>query len=268
MDASSQRSYLSNELKSKLNLKPVKQENITVNTFGNEEFSKQKCEVIKVRLLAKQGKDVEITALSFQAICSPLQIPVHPQQYPHLQELHLTDTRVSEHFSDKVDMLIGSDYYWDVVIGDVKRGSGGPTAVSSKFGWLLSGPVTTGNKGEHFAVSNLVIEGAESIGDSGSDCDLSAELCRFWEAESIGTTEMSQEAYTDMSFVDLKYDWTLGRYQVTLPWKTDFRLQNNGYEISMARLTQLRSKLRKDKPLFQQYDTIFKISRHSYKTVS
>ena len=60
-------------------------------------------------------------------------------------------------------------------------------------------------------------------------------------------------------FVDLKYDWILGRYQVTLPWKTDFRPQGNGYEISMARLNQLRSKLRKDKSLFQQYDATFKM---------
>jgi len=33
---------------------------------------------------------------------------------------------------------------------------------------------------------------------------------------------------------------------------------SNGYEISMPRLNQLRKKLRKDEPLFQHYDTIFK----------
>lgn len=260
MDVGSQRSYLSNELKSKLNLKPMKRENITVNTFGNEEFNKQKCDVIKVRLQAKHGKDVdvEITALSFPAICSPLQIPIQPQQYPHLQELDLADTSALEHFSNKVDMLIGSDYYWDVVIGDVKRGYGGPTAVSSKFGWLLSGPVTPENKSVHYDVSNLVIEGAESISDGSRDCDLSADLCRFWEAESIGIVEKPQEAFNNTSFVELKYDWTLGRYRVNLPWKTDFRPQNNGYEMSTARLNQLTNKLRKDEPLLQQYDATFK----------
>jgi len=209
----------------------MKQENITVNTFGNEELSKQKCDVIKVRLQTKQGKDVEVTALSFQAICSPLQIPIQPQLYPHLQELDLADTRVSEHFSDRVDMLIGSDYYWNVVIGDVKCGSGGPTAVSSKFGWLLSGPVTTENGGEHFTTSNLVIEGAEPIDDSGSDCDLSADLCRFWEAESIGIAEMSQEASIDKSFIDLKYDWTLG---------VDTRLFFRGRQILDLRAMAMR----------------------------
>jgi len=257
MDVGSQRSYLSDELKSKLNLKPVKRESVTVNTFGNEEFSKQKCDLIKVRLQAKQDKDIEITALSFQAICSPLQIPVQPQQYPHLQDLDLADSSAFEHFSSKIDMLIGSDYYWDVVIGEVKRGSGGPTALSSKFGWLLSGPISSENNGVNHVVSNLIIEGAQSPCDSGNDCDLSADLYRFWETESIGIVENPQEA-VDTSLVDLKFDWTLGRYQVNLPWKTDLRPQSNGYEISIARLNQLRNKLRKNEPLFQQYDTIFK----------
>ena len=42
---------------------------------------------------------------------------------------------------DAVNILIGSDYYLVAVIGDVTHGKGGPVAVRSKFGWLLSGPV-------------------------------------------------------------------------------------------------------------------------------
>ncbi|XP_065909767.1 uncharacterized protein [Dysidea avara] len=259
MDAGSQRSYLSNELKMRLKLKPLKQETLTVNTFGSEEFNKKKCDLVKVRLQAKQGKDVEITALSYHAICSPLQIPVQPQQYSHLQELDLADTSASKHSSDKVDMLIGSDFYWDIVTGDIKRGNEGPTAVSSKFGWLLSGPVNAGNKEVNYALSNLVIEGVGSLSEQCSDQDLSNDLHRFWETESIGIAEETQTASMSSLFVDLKYDWILGRYQVTLPWKTDFRPQGNGYEISMARLNQLRSKLQRDKSLFQQYDATFKM---------
>ena len=85
-------------------------------------------------------------------------------------------------------MLIGSDCYWDIVTGDIKRGNEGPTAVSSKFGWLLSGPVNAGNKEVNYAVSNLVIEGVGSLSEQcySSDQDLSNDLYRFWETESIG----------------------------------------------------------------------------------
>ena len=72
MGVGSQRSYLSNALKTKLILKPLRQEHLTLNTFGNEQFNKRRCDLITVRLQAKHGEEVEISALSFPAICSPL----------------------------------------------------------------------------------------------------------------------------------------------------------------------------------------------------
>lgn len=44
-------------------------------------------------------------------------------------------------------------------------------------------------------------------------------MCHFWEAESIGIVERPKEAFNNTSLVDLKYDWTLGRYQVNLHGK-------------------------------------------------
>jgi len=73
-----------------------------------------------------------------------------------LQELDLTDTVAFEHSSYKVDMLIEAEFYWDIVTGDVKHGGEGPTAMSSKFRWLSSGPADVGNKGVNNTVSNLV----------------------------------------------------------------------------------------------------------------
>ena len=42
--------------------------------------------------------------------------------------------------NNSVDILIGSDYYWDIVTGEVLKGDG-PIVVHSKFGWLLSGQI-------------------------------------------------------------------------------------------------------------------------------
>ena len=118
--------------------------------------------MITVRLQAKHGEEVEISALSFPAICSPLQVPVELDKYPHLQDLDLADASSSEQSSD-VDMLIGSDYYWDVITGDLKRSGNGPVAVSSKFGWLLSGPVKYKRSEDGYTVTNLVIEGLRKV---------------------------------------------------------------------------------------------------------
>ena len=39
-----------------------------------------------------------------------------------------------------IDILIGSDYYWQLVTGSICRGTSGPVAVHTKLGWVLSGP--------------------------------------------------------------------------------------------------------------------------------
>ena len=40
-----------------------------------------------------------------------------------------------------VDILIGSDYYWDLVTGSICCSEKGHTAIHTKLGWVLSGPI-------------------------------------------------------------------------------------------------------------------------------
>ena len=137
-DNGSQRSYITSNLKSKLNLKPMKTETLHLNTFGVNSFQRQSCELVRLRLKNHVGEETEITALSYPTICSPLPSKVKVN-YPHLEGLALADS-LDDSCGD-IDILIGSDYYWDLVSGETIRGDSGPTAVSSKFGWLLSGPL-------------------------------------------------------------------------------------------------------------------------------
>ena len=44
-------------------------------------------------------------------------------------------------FLAEVDILIGYDQYWNVVTGEVRKGTSGPTAINTILGWVLSGPV-------------------------------------------------------------------------------------------------------------------------------
>ena len=62
------------------------------------------------------------------------------QCYQHLSGLDLAD-RYSESEILEIDLLIGSDVYWDVVAGEIVRGARGPVAINTRLGWVLSGPV-------------------------------------------------------------------------------------------------------------------------------
>ena len=39
-----------------------------------------------------------------------------------------------------IDILVGSDFYWTLVTGEIVKTDKGSVAVGSKLGWLLSGP--------------------------------------------------------------------------------------------------------------------------------
>ena len=47
-DNGSQRSYITDTLKTRLGLSPIKKEKLNLNTFGDSKFKTQKCDVVKV----------------------------------------------------------------------------------------------------------------------------------------------------------------------------------------------------------------------------
>ena len=83
-------------------------------------------------------------------ICSPLQnqaVNFAASTYQHLSGLLLADSISADKYENiaEVDVLIGADYYWHFLTGGIKRGESGPTALQTKVGWALSGPVQGGS---------------------------------------------------------------------------------------------------------------------------
>lgn len=126
---------------------------------------------------------VQINALCFSTICTPLP-PIY--KYQCLDELDLADNFTE--MNDTIDMLIGSDFYWTLVTGKVLHTNGGPTAVSSKLGWLLSG-LTEGDC-TMVALNNLSIcDGLQHPLVFTEKNALLSTLNNFWELEAIGIRE-------------------------------------------------------------------------------
>ena len=128
----------------------------------------------------------------------------------------------NDHISNAVDILIGSDHYWDAVIGDVIRGKCGLVAVRSKFEWLLSGPARSTNAASNEVVSNLILEGPNVSETFENDSQLVEDLRQFWDTEIVGILPEPKEVERD-SFMEIKFDWLQQRYKVNLPWKAECR---------------------------------------------
>ena len=193
-------SEITDELKNKLGLIPIRVEALNLNTFGSDSYKRKKCDLVKLKLQGKEGKIIEIQAASFPKICSPITAKVEIAQLTRLCDLELADYDPSDS-GGRVDVLIGSDHYWEVVSGDVVREKSGLVAVKSMFGWLLSGPVK-GRGGAHTLVTtNLAIQGADNMDMNITEDELNNQLKRFWETETIGIEEVQDSCKDNVSFL-------------------------------------------------------------------
>jgi hypothetical protein len=149
--------------------------------------------------------------------------------------------------------------YWDVITGHVIRGSNGLAAFSSKFGWLVSGPIQNTKNGDNHVTSNLILQQPSySILNYERPSNLTESLARFWDSESIGIVDYTESDHQRKSFLkDIAFDKTEGKYQVDLPRKEERSLQNSNFGLCVYRLHHVNSRLSKE-GLLDQYDYIFK----------
>lgn len=192
-----------------------------------------------------------ISALSFPVICTPLSTKIEVDNYPHLLGLELADSSDS---NDPIDVLIGSDHYWDIIRGDTIRGEFGPVAIDSKFGWLLSGPADSAIDNES-STTNLVISGNYDSQFETTQDPLVDTLKQFWETESIGIKsdpgcKESSETFNESVHFNGE------RYEVHLPWKDESHMVSSDYELCVKRLRSLQWKMVNQPELLHKYNQI------------
>ena len=60
------------------------------------------------------AREVKVEALCFPTICTPLPPILEVNHYPCLRDLELADNFAET--DDAIDLLVGSDYYWDLLL--------------------------------------------------------------------------------------------------------------------------------------------------------
>ena len=118
-------------------------------------------------------------------------------KYDHLSQLELADHSDGTTLME-VDVLIGSDYYWEVVTGKVCRGTGGPVAIHTVLGWVLSGPAPLVGRKEQSV--NLMTTHTRRVDSQTSTEDtLEESLHSFWKLKSLGIGVAEQPILEDFS---------------------------------------------------------------------
>ena len=151
LDSGSQRSYVTKQVAKDLALTPEWRQQMAM-TFGSREEQSKICDRVVLTLELRNGGTRQLTLFTVPLICEPLvcqPVSLCQESFDHLIGLDLADPS-GGHSQKEVDILVGSDQYWDLTTGEVRRGHSGPVAINTELGWVLSGPAFPPDQSQPF----------------------------------------------------------------------------------------------------------------------
>ena len=195
-------------------------------------------------------------------ICASIKregIPVDFLEGHYLRGLDLAED-YSTSSDDEIDVLIGLDFYWDLVTGRIRRKKDKPVVVESILGWMLQATSSSGNPITHqaSAATSLYITASEGI-------EINNQIKKFWELEEVGSKTViswtPEETLVDRKFkesITYKPDGVEDKYQVKLTVKDDIDQLLSNKVGAVNRYKGLKQRLNKNPILNQQYTEVMK----------
>ena len=115
------------------------------------------------------------------------------QFYEHLSGLNLADSANDGEEFD-LDILIGSDYYWQLVTGHLIHGSSdSPAAMHTVVGWVLSGPVKGAppDSRSSISIASTHVLRCSTQHSNPSEAAIESNLKRFWSLSRLVSIQSS-----------------------------------------------------------------------------
>ena len=250
----SQHSFLAKGLADCLQVRPHDTVEHSLSTFGTDTSHTGKFDVATINLHSISGHLIPLTVLIVPTIAAPIHTLDQKSitNLPHLNGLQLAHPISSaEQFS--ITLLIGADQYWKIVEDHVIRGNG-PTAVQSKLGYLLSGPLDTSTSEKTVTSMFHVAVQPSPIPD----------LEQFWNVESVGIRPKDElpndflNSYISNGVERLND----GSYSARFPWKDSHTPLPMNLSTCAHRTRSLAHKLALNPPLLTKYNDILTDQEH------
>ncbi|XP_074658424.1 uncharacterized protein LOC141911298 [Tubulanus polymorphus] len=196
-DEGSTKTFITRDMADKLCLKIDSSEDINLAVFGDTAPCSRLFDQVTVKLKTKNGSILDLKALVTDAISSPMQTySYNLKNLDYLNGLQLAHPLTYTDYSYDLSILIGADYYWQLVENETVRGNG-PTAVASKLGYLLSGPIVGQTK--HNLQRAMFVKT-----DYRRESD---ELNKFWDIETLGIKSSENNTEKTITFDDYRENY-------------------------------------------------------------
>ena len=140
LDSGSQRSYITNKLMKELDLLPKAIENLSIQTFGSKERKHIKSPRVEIDLItvSKEKVRLELSVIPYIADDIP-RVPQTLIDGTMLENYVFSERAYHADKNMSIDILIGNDYYYDIMEGIKLYVTPGLYLINSKIGWIISG---------------------------------------------------------------------------------------------------------------------------------
>ena len=198
-------------------------------------------QVAKISVHTVDQSVIPISVLIVPTLAAPLQntIRMEVNKLPYLKDLQLAHP-VTEYDNFEITILVGADYYWTFVQDQVIRGNS-PTAVKSRLGYLLSGPLS-----QPLTAVNVIHVNFTALDDK--------NLKAFWNAESTGlsphTTDSDDNFLKNYMQSSIKRQPN-GASSLKFPWKEEHPSLPSNFFISAKRTRSLAQRLARSPELLR-----------------
>ena len=269
MDSGSQRTYITEAYARKLNLKFMSTEEVSVVTFGSDRPKTVKTPKVNFNLTLADGTLMNMDANVVPKITGTiLRRPVEMEKCKNWEYLWsnftLADTLPTEKETGTIELLVGNDYYLDLILPEKIELQPGLYLLGSKLGWIITGRTSEtsddrqtqsmlilnfGTEIQHGSLANTVVD---------QSLPMKPPLDSFWDLETIGIKD-SLESTADMEAMNnfnqsVKFE--NDRYHVAWPWKNEpYDLPENK-DLSYGRFRSLLHRLKNKPELLQKYNDI------------
>ena len=202
-DSGSHQSFIAARAVGKIGLQPVRQEGLSVKTFGASEAETKLRDVVDIeffRVTGQQSAKVQCYVVEEIANIPNERIDIVKKNFDHFEQIYFSDvTRHGE--SLQVDILIGANFLWEFMSGQTIRG--GPqerVAIKTMLGWVLSGPLKV-CKLDYYSHASINFV---SISVKSEMQPLDTMVNKLWDLESLGIKE---EDHVHETVIDNVFYW-------------------------------------------------------------